>query len=351
MHNSATKLAILIFLLTLPPTTADLPHHTRRVRELDVRSIRTAIDGRIKMAADPPTISRNRERVTVSWSGVEPQLEASSSSYWVGVYSPVPQNFSDTAPVKLQLTNASSGGSLTFALLAMRGDYIFALFRGGVAEATTPGFGGRYATAVAVSNVVRLTAPLQDEPRGVHLSLTGAPTEMVVMWATKTVGAPQVRYGRQGQPLSLLTKAETTSYAADDLCPGAEGPVYHPPVGPLPGGPAATVGWIDPGKIHRAILRGLAPATNYSYVVEDGGRTGTPQSRSPVYSFVTAPAPRAASRDDRTPTGGVRLLAFGDMGTNEEGYDGATNGGHAFGDNTQTVPLCRQLAEQVMGSL
>ena len=49
------------------------------------------------------------------------------------------------------------------------GDYVFALFRRGVRDATTPGFGGAYPVAAAVSNVVRLLEELQDEPRGVHL--------------------------------------------------------------------------------------------------------------------------------------------------------------------------------------
>ena len=357
MHGGMAGLlpALLLVIVTAAaPAAADLPRHTRRVRELDVHAIHTVVDPRIKLSADPPTILHNRENVTVTWSGVaEPH-----SSDWVGVYSPVPTNFSRTAPIKLQLTNATSSGSCTFALLAMRGDYVFALFRGGVDAATTPGYGGSYATVAAVSGTVRLTAALQDEPRGVHLSLTGAPTEMVVMWTTKTVGSPQVRYmcaNLHGQRPSLpeMAKAETTSYAPEDLCPGDERPdgrlVFHPPVGPLPGGPAASVGWIHPGSIHRGILRGLAPGTNYTYFVEDGSRAGEPQSRSPTYWFVTPPAPRAvaAARVDMSPSGGIRLLAFGDMGTNEEGYDGGTNGGHAFGDNTQTVPLARQLAEQV----
>ncbi len=35
------------------------------------------------------------------------------------------------------------------------------------------------------------------------------------------------------------------------------------------GGPAAGEGWLDPGSLHRAVLTGLAPDTEYFYIFGD----------------------------------------------------------------------------------
>ena len=213
---------------------ASLPAHTLPVRTLGHAllyghtSADVHIDAAVTLRASPGTIATNRERVTVAWHGV-PSPHASD---WIGVYSspsPAGVNFSATTPVKLQMavdspTHLGSGtGNLTFSLLAMRGDYIFAFFRGGAAAAETPGFIGPYQTAVAVSDMVVLTPALQDAPSQIHLALSGNDGEselhndlrapcsslianfrldlndcgntVVVMWTTKTVGEPVVHWG------------------------------------------------------------------------------------------------------------------------------------------------------------
>eukprot|EP01126_Amoeba_proteus_P056732 TRINITY_DN716_c0_g1_i1.p1 TRINITY_DN716_c0_g1~~TRINITY_DN716_c0_g1_i1.p1 ORF type:complete len:653 (-),score=133.46 TRINITY_DN716_c0_g1_i1:155-2068(-) len=282
------------------------------------------LGNQLLLSVSPSFIQVDRTNVTVWWKGVENPTEED----WIGLYTPVTADFVHRTPVKLKMCTESSThlvngtGSLNFSLLNMRDDYIFALFRSGVELALTPYYFGPYVDAVIASNVVTLSEELKDFPSGIHLSLTHDPSQMVVMWTTKTKGHPVVQYGEMGNGQKFLVQAETTTYAPDDMCPG---------------GPADSSGFIDPGMIHRAILIGLKESTNYSYRVGDS-ITGT---FSPIFTF------QSSGTDS---LGGVRLLVMADMGTNEIGYDGATNGGHAFGDNIMTVPMARAIYEQVVSN-
>jgi hypothetical protein len=199
---------MLLSLLTVCLTT-HMPFHTLRMRRLHTDLIRDSIRAEratsdITLSASPDYITVDRAKVTVSWAGVA----APSDNDWIGIYSPVPDKllFNVTTPVKLQMANSvpshrSQGkGNLTFGLLNLRGNYIFAFFRSGAKEAENPHSLGPYQTAVAVSNVVTLAAELQDSPSAVHLSLTGTEGEMTVMWTTKTIGAPAVQWGLTALP-------------------------------------------------------------------------------------------------------------------------------------------------------
>ena len=158
---------------------------------------------------------------------------------WIAVYTPVFVNLTYRTPIKFIMcaqsaSHLSTGaGNVTFRLLNMRNNYLFALGRSGVGLLTRSNFRGPYVTPAALSNVVVLTEELQDQPSMVHLALSGNPTEMVVVWTTKTLGTPIVEYGRtSAAPLSIAT-ATSATYAALDMCPD---------------GPADSSGFIDPGR-------------------------------------------------------------------------------------------------------
>jgi len=274
------------------------------------------------MSATPDFIDKNRGIVTVKVEGLTSPMTAD----WVGVYSPITTNFIHTSPVKLKmLLTEGVNNTVTFSLLNMRADYVFAFFRSGVSLALTPGFVGEYVGPSAVSNPVHLSETLKDTPHSIHLALGEHPSLMTVMWTTKYSAShgmlPLVQYWKSDDPGTLQSAtAETATYAATDMCP------Y---------GPADSNGFIDPGQIHRAFMTGLEPHTNYTYRVSNAGNTlWSPEN----YTFTSAGA---------DPTGAVRMIVLADMGTNEIKWDGATNGGHAVGDNAPTVNVTEALHREI----
>ena len=102
---------------------------------------------------------------------------------------------------------STGAGNVTFRLLNMRSDYIFSLGRSGADLLTRSYFRGPYVTPVALSNVVQLADELQDAPAMVHLALSGDPTEMVVVWTTKTIGTPIVEYSVTGGVYDFVLKS------------------------------------------------------------------------------------------------------------------------------------------------
>lgn len=76
---------------------------------------------------------------------------------------------------------------------------------------------------------------------------------MLVQWSSARSRAPEVRWGTAAGALGRSTAAESVSYGRDDMC----------------GPPATTVGWLEPGLLHRAVLSDLAPDTEYFYYYGD----------------------------------------------------------------------------------
>lgn len=124
-----------------------------------------------------------------------------------------------------------------------------------------------------------------DPPQQVHLSLTGDPSAMTVMWVTthNYTGAGCVFWpaaGGDGQGDKRIAAATITSYSFGLWVP-----------------------W--KGAIYTATMTGLVPGAAYEY------RVGSPGSSwSQDFSFRAAPAP-AAVKDGVRPTS---FLTYGDMG-------------------------------------
>ena len=79
-------------------------------------------------------------------------------------------------------------------------------------------------------------------------------SEMLVQWTTRDLGNPEVKFGTaSGQLEHTVAARETVTYARDELC----------------GPPASTVGYVDPGRMHRALLQDLQPDTRYFYQYGD----------------------------------------------------------------------------------
>ena len=76
---------------------------------------------------------------------------------------------------------------------------------------------------------------------------------MLVQWSSADTRAPEVRWGTAADALSRSTAAESVSYGRGEMC----------------GPPATTVGWLEPGLLHRTLLADLAPDTQYFYYYGD----------------------------------------------------------------------------------
>jgi hypothetical protein len=134
--------------------------------------------------------------------------------------------------------------------------------------------------------------PLQPSPQQVHLSLTGDPTQMVIMWVTASAKETLVLYGVTMGSYGMNATGITTTYDA-----GIDG-------------------WR--GVIHTVTLYNLRPSTKYYYKVGNG------HDWSIDYWFTTAPS---------VGTPGVRIATVADMGILPMGW-GVTN--QIIGDNSVT---------------
>lgn len=92
------------------------------------------------------------------------------------------------------------------------------------------------------------------EPQHAHLALTGVPGEMLVQWTSAGAEQPMLRWGDNAVQLASTIAANSTTYNASNLCPGSY---------------AAGSGYINPGYMHTALVRGLQADTTYYYSVGD----------------------------------------------------------------------------------
>ncbi|GAQ85317.1 purple acid phosphatases superfamily protein [Klebsormidium nitens] len=253
------------------------------LEEINVESMVVQINEEVQLSVTPQVVPENAGWVTVSWRNVDEP----SSLDWIAVYVPADADPTLTAPIKFKMAVtdpghlASGSGSVRFRLINMRADVRFAFFRGGL----------KAPHLAAWSQAVVFADP--DRPMGVHLALTGTPGEMLVSWTTKERGEePEVHWGQRPGQLTNRARAETTTHSLGDMC----------------GGPAKSVGWIDPGHFHSALISGLLPEETVYYRVGEAGR-----NLSDEFRFVVAP--------QVGPTSDVCILAYGDMGQAEA--DGA----------------------------
>jgi hypothetical protein len=75
-----------------------------------------------------------------------------------------------------------------------------------------------------------------------------------VQWTTRDTGTPIVKWGINPGHYTHTTPASSSSgYSVSEMC----------------GPPANSVGWVEPGTFHSAVLKGLEPGQKYFYVVGD----------------------------------------------------------------------------------
>ena len=147
-------------------------------------------------------------------------------------------------------------------------------------------FGGGFfePKLLARTGPLSFDAPTLAAPMHRRVARTADPSAMRVSWTTKEGGGGDaIRWGLSPGQLDTEAGADSATYAASDLC----------------GAPASTVGFLDPGFMHTAVIAGLPPGQLIYYAV---GSDATGWSAEA--SFASFDAGRATTR----------MLLTGDMG-------------------------------------
>ena len=165
-------------------------------------------------------------------------------------------------------------------------------------------------TLVASTGPVALTQN-NKTPTGVHISLTGNPSEMNIQFTTGDSGKPVVEIAKKSSVDEGVTwtKVEgvSTTYDATDMC-------QEPATSTDPGR------FISPGQLHTVKVTKLEPGTDYVYRVGVAAGQGIAWSEDFVFRGSPAPGPSASGKP-------LTFLAFGDQGC--EDWNNITSGGPA----------------------
>ncbi|KAK9830188.1 hypothetical protein WJX72_010191 [[Myrmecia] bisecta] len=215
--------------------------------------------------------------VEVSWKGVP----SPGPLDIVALVVPADADLTSTSITKYKWARESDvfsrgAGTLRFRLLNMRADMRFVFLRNGT----------DFPVLAAKGEPIKVANP--NEPTQGHLALTSNPSEMVVQWTSKDSQAPLVRWGSSPGKYDHLKKATSLTYTRDEMC----------------GPPASTVGWVEPGLLHRATMTALKPAARYYYIYGDEDHGFSQEA-----SFTSSP--------NVGPHTTVKFLAIADMGQAE----------------------------------
>ncbi|GIL96226.1 hypothetical protein Vretimale_2087 [Volvox reticuliferus] len=286
----------------LTDSTVDFRHTCTGLHQplerLKVHAVKQSLDHEIKITPDRLVLARGSgEWFTVSWSGVaDPKYDD-----WIALVVPADANLTETSPSKWKFA-AGDPQHVVTGSGSLRVEVAFAVMRNG------------FDTPVEVARSLPIKVLRPNEPLQVHLALTGDPREMRVQWNTRDAGLkPQVRWGPEsvrydggdtdaygsdsGPSYPFSSAADTNRYGVEDMC----------------GGAATSVGWVDAGHHHVALMSGLKPATRFYYRVGDPNGGG---GWSQEFSFLSSP--------DAFPDTTVYILAVADMGQAEA--DGSLEG-------------------------
>ena len=238
----------------------------------------------VLLLSEPQTVTlavnstklRHGDWVSVSWSN---HTRGAAKLDFIAWHSPPDGHLSGKAPVKFQATGGAASGTLTFRLLNSRQSGRFVFYTGGLR------------TPVALATSVALDWEDVNEPTQVHLDSPG--TDILrVHWVTHNASQPTVRYGLQPEELTSASLGTTRSYSAADMC----------------GEPATSVGFMNAGSLHTAVLTELEPGRAVYYTVGDAAVQDA-TSWSPVFRALVPPAPGMQST--------VSVLVSADVGTAE----------------------------------
>ncbi|KAL9182584.1 hypothetical protein ACHAXT_013236 [Thalassiosira profunda] len=217
------------------------------------------------------------------------------------------------------------------------------------ARSITEGEGKDEYTLRASTGPISLTS--NQSPTGIHLSLTGNPSEIAIQFATGDSGTPLVEVAKKADIHSALRMANhvhtaelrdlaqvtdvswtkykgvSTSYAATDMC-------QEPATSTDPG-------WFaSPGHLHTVLAKDLEPDTEYAYRVGLSFGQGIKWSDY-YYVFRSSSATGVGSSTPGEPA--VTFVAFGDQGC-------ADSASHSHGDNVTRL-ITNMMQERTIHSV
>ena len=146
-----------------------------------------------------------------------------------------------------------------------------------------------------------------QDPTGIHISLTGHDGEMNIQFATGESGVPYVEIAKKGDDddTPIKVKGKSTSYAADDMC-------QEPATSTEPGY------FINPGHLHTVKVANLLPNTEYGYRIGLGFGQGI-KWNDDTHTFRTSSPRGVGSTTKDKPA--LTFLAVADLGV-EGAFEG-----------------------------
>lgn len=182
-----------------------------------------------------PRIISNNDIVLVQCSSNVP-----AEGDWIGAYSELFDDISESAPMKFGFCAEDPGylltghGVLRFNLTNTRAGVIFSFFANGTTHPV------QVASTNATSSV---TFRNPNEPLRPRVMLTDSPNSLKLLWSSASSTTPQLRWGTRPGQYSNTVEATTESITKSSLC----------------GEPASGVGWFDLGLLHAATFDNLLP--------------------------------------------------------------------------------------------
>ena len=224
------------------------------------------------LSAAPAVLSEDGQGVLLSWQTAFVPREGDSVLMSCGTRSHPLDCLGKGGNLSV---NASARSVHTAMLINMRCNYTAAYVRGGrvLAELRVP-----------------LAPGLANTPSQGHVAFADADDQMHILWVSASSAVPTVRYSTSPAGAMRTTTGTSGTYTADMMCSA----------------PANQTGqqlFIDPGLMHRVLLRGLQLDTDYWYSF-GSDRDGWSDQRR----FHSKPAAGRPSRE-----AAVKFLAFADQ--------------------------------------
>ena len=241
------------------------------------------------LAAQPPVLTVDGESVLVGWQDQFNPLDGDRVLMSCGVRSHPLDFLGKNGELSV---NATTRSVHTAALINMRCNYTATYVRSG---------------EVLSQLEIPLAPGLANAPSQGHIAFADRDDQMHVLWVSASDAVPTVRYSTTptfldasvSQGLQHVATGSSGTYTADMMCSA----------------PANQTGqqlFIDPGRMHRVLLEGLLPDTDYYYSYGNArdGFSDERRFRSKPSSRAPAAAPHAHGLGVARP---VKFLAFADQ--------------------------------------
>nr|ADE77318.1 unknown [Picea sitchensis] len=218
-----------------------------------------AANGLLTVESSPKTLNRSGDNVTLTLTWTANSSSSSSDMDWLGIYNPpdsADEHFIGYILLSSFCPNWMEGSCyVDLPLINLRRPYEFRVFRWDKSEISnrTPvdeAHNPLPSTTHLLARSDGVSFRNLNDPAQLHLAFTSNQDEMRVMFLTKDAIKSSVRYGLDENEMDRVAEARSVTYTRSEMCDA----------------PANTsLGWMDPGYIHDAVMQGLEPGKRYFY--------------------------------------------------------------------------------------